>query len=210
MMLDPLASPPRAAAHPRASRTHPRRLRTARPQTLLLESRNSSILEFAGAALNNLTVAGDVEVDAENCGAANENTSAAGAAVFGGTHAIVASADQVSHLDVAAALRAAGVAQDAVNAVVFPSSRLDLGTGPSSSYLLLGSRAGPFETERAKFEYAAAVVEPFQLFRAESRPAPPELAPTPAAKPRGPTNRTEHGLQVLDDAISQRHNMHEK
>ena len=78
-MLDPLASPPRAAAHPRASRTHPRRLRTARPQTLLLESRNSSILEFAGAALNNLTVAGDVEVDAENCGAANENTSAAGA-----------------------------------------------------------------------------------------------------------------------------------
>ena len=58
-------------------------------QTLLLESRNSSILEFAGAALSNLTAAGgadcgSVEADAENCGAAQENAGPVNASSAGG------------------------------------------------------------------------------------------------------------------------------
>lgn len=154
-------------------------------------------------ALNLLTMRpGGQLVDSVNQYLLNTTASAGASGPWGGSYAIVATPDAVSNQDAGRALAKSGIVPDAVNLVNLPTEFLNLGTRPRDSFVLLGSRAGPFHSKADKAAYIKAVsgeqVQLFRLRRTKSRPASP--LPTPTFDFYRPSKLTE---TVLADKLKQ-------
>jgi hypothetical protein len=113
---------------------------------------------------------------------------------WGGTVAMIITADAVTDAAVSRALVSVGFPATAINTVVLPSALLgrpagsDMGTGPLRDYFLFGARAGPFRTTKEESAFiASSASEPVLVYRAAqggAPPPPPPFQPLPTPRRR--------------------------
>jgi len=116
---------------------------------------------------------------------------------WGRTLAVVVSADEIAMRDSHSALVAAGLPASASNSVALPSALLDLGSGLTKNFFMLGARVGPFNNSADEANFVTASSADGQhavlRFRRASGSTPAPLA-TPLRRQRS-TGRTEQYLQ---------------